>query len=1503
MLHSKLTRSALKPLAALFLVLCWCSASSGQTTTNILDNFNRNGNLAGSSPVIGDTNLVSTNWVCNTTYTTTNLGGGGMVITVGGGGTAAYVPLQVANGYVYTISVTQNISATVGTGDRWGAVGFDDGSGYAGNTLNTKGPWMLMKATGHMEAYYNGLSSIYAGDGAGNAAGNNNLLQIVLDTTTPTAWTAAIKVNGVSKANKTLPSGFTASRVIFFAYGAANLTNSGFSVTSTKPTAPIMSLQPVGITNWAGVNGSLTTAASGAPPLSFQWYLGSTSSPLTAKTNSTLNFTPLAGANSGSYFVIITNYLGSVTSSVAVVHVETSSVMVLTPSISVGAIPASGSDAASGISSTNTYLDALNFTASGTPLTINGVTFSPVSATGTSASGVDSVNGGSWALSMTSVQTPTFHTATLTNGLSDGSLSNLLSYAAQLSGSVQIGDSITLTFSNLVAAGQYRIRLFYAPLSTNALPVTFTFNGRGSNEVVNLDENLGASTNSKGAYYVDYAFTATTNSFASATLATGVAGTGAVLAGAALQQISVPATLSLATDTTASPSTNVYTGSTVTLSASFSGTKPITNQWEVNTGSGFVPITGATNTTLTLTNLQLTDSGASYELFASNPAGSSNSTPVTLSVLALPTNSLGINVQFTGSWAGGGNCPTYTGAAVIGGGADVWNAVSNPTGGTSPAGLARGTNLVLFDTGSITTPITMDYVADYVFSGAYDPGVNPFKAAGSPVAPLMTGYMGSVSQGSTADTNTITLRHLVPGIYDLYLYGCGRSDGQTRVDVYAANGQSAVCGPNNGDYSLDAGVNYVHLTPTVTTNGVLNISYYGTTDAGQGLLNGFQLNGPDTNISLAISSDTSCDSPLNDYVGRTVTFSAAFAGSPAPALQWEVDYGSGYVLIPGATNSVLTLANLQTTNTGSYALFATNAAAGINSTPLALNVTTLPSPLAINVQFDGTTYTGSHAAAQVGGAEIGGSSDYWNPVSNPNPTVGDTNLISGSLVLLDVNDYGTPMSLTYTGASLDYNNGKNTPFHGSSSPAANLMQASLVTLNSNTASVTMQGIPAGVYDLYLYSCDSSNLQQNVTRFSANDSYDTSGPNDTNSDLILETNYVHLTPTVTANGLLTISFTGTANGRGNLNGVQLSGPGATILPPVAGFTATPTNVFTTQSVAFTDTSSGNITNWVWNFGDGNSVTNTSGSASYAYAAAGIYTVSLSVSGSGGASAVTNTAYIVVTYPAPVAGFSGTPTNGAAPLTVVFTNTSSGSFTNSEWTFGDGNTATNVSDNVTNTYAAAGSYTVSLIVAGPGGIGTLTNTAYIVVTNAAPLLSTNALLSNLSISPGTLSQTFSSGVFSYTATNTYPATNVTVKATSPDGTAALALSFNGTLVGSLTSGVASGNNTMSLNQPANVLAVQVVSQDGSQTNVYTVNELLQPSQTVPKLTNSVSGNNLVLSWPADHLGYRLLVQTNNLNKGVSANISDWGTVAGSTTNTSMSIPIIKATNNAYYRLVYP
>jgi len=90
--------------------------------------------------------------------------------------------------------------------------------------------------------------------------------------------------------------------------------------------------------------------------------------------------------------------------------------------------------------------------------------------------------------------------------------------------------------------------------------------------------------------------------------------------------------------------------------------------------------------------------------------------------------------------------------------------------------------------------------------------------------------------------------------------------------------------------------------------------------------------------------------------------------------------------------------------------------------------------------------------------------------------------------------------------------------------------------------------------------------------------------------------------------------------------------------------------------------------------------------------------------------------------PVAGFSGSPTAGFAPLPVVFTDASTGSITNWVWNFGDGQSATNTSNaSVNHTYISAGSYTVILTVAGVGGSNAKTQTSYIVV-SSTPTIST-------------------------------------------------------------------------------------------------------------------------------------------------------------------------------------
>ncbi len=62
------------------------------------------------------------------------------------------------------------------------------------------------------------------------------------------------------------------------------------------------------------------------------------------------------------------------------------------------------------------------------------------------------------------------------------------------------------------------------------------------------------------------------------------------------------------------------------------------------------------------------------------------------------------------------------------------------------------------------------------------------------------------------------------------------------------------------------------------------------------------------------------------------------------------------------------------------------------------------------------------------------------------------------------------------------------------------------------------------------------------------------------------------------------------------------------------------------------------------------------------------------------------------PAPTAAFTASPTSGAAPLAVQFTDTSTGSPTSWAWDFGDGSTAT--TQNPAHTYSAAGTYTATL-----------------------------------------------------------------------------------------------------------------------------------------------------------------------------------------------------------------
>jgi Concanavalin A-like lectin/glucanases superfamily len=68
----------------------------------------------------------------------------------------------------------------------------------------------------------------------------------------------------------------------------------------------------------------------------------------------------------------------------------------------------------------------------------------------------------------------------------------------------------------------------------------------------------------------------------------------------------------------------------------------------------------------------------------------------------------------------------------------------------------------------------------------------------------------------------------------------------------------------------------------------------------------------------------------------------------------------------------------------------------------------------------------------------------------------------------------------------------------------------------------------------------------------------------------------------------------------------------------------------------------------------------------------------------------------------------------------------------------------------------------------------------------------------------------------------------------------------------------------------------------------------------LVFSVSGNQLTLSWPTDHTGWRLRAQTNNPGAGISTN---WFDVANANSTNQVVLPINAANGSVFYRMVYP
>ncbi len=172
-------------------------------------------------------------------------------------------------------------------------------------------------------------------------------------------------------------------------------------------------------------------------------------------------------------------------------------------------------------------------------------------------------------------------------------------------------------------------------------------------------------------------------------------------------------------------------------------------------------------------------------------------------------------------------------------------------------------------------------------------------------------------------------------------------------------------------------------------------------------------------------------------------------------------------------------------------------------------------------------------------------------------------------------------------------------------------------------------------------------------------------------------------------------------------------GPTSCDVTSNFSADATSICATLAVNFTDQTTGPVTAWSWNFGDGN--TSTEQNPSHAYTAAGTYTVILTATSAACDDIETKTNYVTV-QGVPGAAFVGNPVSGNAPLAVNFTDQSTNSPTSWNWDFGDGGVST--LRNPSHTYNAAGDYTVMLTADNACGSTAETKVNYIHVDPCAP-----------------------------------------------------------------------------------------------------------------------------------------------------------------------------------------
>jgi len=376
-------------------------------------------------------------------------------------------------------------------------------------------------------------------------------------------------------------------------------------------------------------------------------------------------------------------------------------------------------------------------------------------------------------------------------------------------------------------------------------------------------------------------------------------------------------------------------GSSVTIEAGFVSVDPITYTW-LKDGT---PMPGQTNSTLTLTNLQLTDTSVNpgYVLVASNQLGVSSTQPCAFTVNPAPTPD-GYGIIFSEAdqaVPGGLFTPTWvipTNSLLAG--LDPVIAIGNFQAQNSANGQPEG---------GVSTLTDGQYGAvgqgDTLTGASAGPGTgNNVLYYDLPSSPNGWNITSIETYGGWSDIGRNNQG------YDFYY--ATAADPYTFIELDSINPAYSppvtVAEPNANRVIWTSGIGAPLATNVVAVEFVFDVPVFNNWEG----YNELQVFGTNAVVPIApvhqapeVVTDIA-PGYASDVPGSQVTFTASFYG--ATSYQWQFNSAN----IKGETNETLTLTDLNTNMAGGYDLVASNAF-GTTSTSTA-QLTVNPAPSAAN---------------------------------------------------------------------------------------------------------------------------------------------------------------------------------------------------------------------------------------------------------------------------------------------------------------------------------------------------------------------------------------------------------------------------------------------------------------------------------------------------------------------------------------------------------------------------